>query len=206
MRGIIQFVDKAPAPPLLPIFRSRQQADLLTFLLTQPEREISVTELSRRLGIPYPSAHREVERAQATGLIRSQRIGNTRLVKADVDSPYHRPLADLLERAFGVPWVLAAALAPVDGITEAHVFGSWAAAHAGAVPERPVADLNLLVLGDPDRDALYAAVSTAEERLGRPIEVTIRPATWLADGDGTFHATVTSRPLVPVPRYTTSTG
>ena len=197
-------MDKAPAPPLLPIFRSQQQADLLTFLLTQPEREISVTELSRRLGIPYPSAHREVERAQAAGLVRSRRIGNTRLVQADVDSPYHRPLADLLERAFGVPWVLAAALASVDGITEAHVFGSWAAAHAGAVPERPIADLDLLVLGEPDREALYAAAAAAEERLGRPIEITIRPATWLEDGDGTFHATVTARPMVPIPLATTS--
>lgn len=192
-------MDKTPAPPLLPIFRSRQQTDLLAFLVTQPEVEASLTELSRRLDIPYPSVHREIERAEAAGIVRSRKIGNTRLVRADVDSPYHPALAELLERAFGVPWVVAEAVAPVAGVESAHLHGSWAATHAGEVPRRPVGDLDVLVLGEPDRDALYLAAAALEERLGRPVQVTIRPAGWLEHGDGTFHATVTSRPLVSVP-------
>ena len=54
----------------------------------------------------------------------------------------------------------------------------------------------MLILGEPDRDQLYAALSTAEERLARPVQATIRDHDWLGSGSGAFHDTVTSRPLV----------
>lgn len=54
----------------------------------------------------------------------------------------------------------------------------------------------MLVLGEPDRDQLYAALSDAEERLGRPVQATIRDTDWLDKGSGAFHDTVTSRSLL----------
>lgn len=55
-------------------------------------------------------------------------------------------------------------------------------------------DIDLLILGKPDRDALYAALRVAEQRLGRPIDVTIRKSGWLESGTGSFHDTVVARP------------
>ena len=54
----------------------------------------------------------------------------------------------------------------------------------------------MLVLGEPDRDRLYAALSIAEARLARPVQPTIRDSTWLESGSGAFHDTITSRPLL----------
>ncbi len=105
----------------------------------------------------------------------------------------------MLTRAFGVPAVLASALRPVGGISEAFVYGSWAARYAGSEGQRPVEDIDVLVLGEPDRDELYAAMESVEQRLGRPVQVTVRDADWLASGEGSFHDTVLSRPLVPIP-------
>lgn len=192
-------MDRAPAPPLLPIFRSLQQAELLALLLGDPDLEVSLTDLAARTGVPYPSVHREVERAVAAGIVVSRKIGNTRLVRANVESPYYAGLADVLTKAFGVPAVLAQALGSIEGINEAFVYGSWASRRAGDEGKRPVGDIDVLVLGSPDRDGLYAALQRAEERLGRPVQVTIRAADWLARGEGSFHDTVTSRPMVSVP-------
>ncbi len=61
---------------------------------------------------------------------------------------------------------------------------------------RPVGDIDVLILGEPDRDQLYAALSAAEKRLGRPVQATIRDPAWLDSGTGAFHDTVTSRPLL----------
>jgi hypothetical protein len=108
-------------------------------------------------------------------------------------------------KAFGPPHLLARALHDLDGIDAAFLYGSWAARHAGEAGDRPVGDLDLLVLGEPDRGALYAAVSQTETSLGRPVQVTIRPRGWLEEGSGSFHATVTARPLVPVPIGATRT-
>jgi hypothetical protein len=64
------------------------------------------------------------------GLVTSRRIGNTRLVRANTDSPYDRGLADVLTKPFRVPRVLANALRSVEGVERAYIFGSWAARFA----------------------------------------------------------------------------
>jgi predicted nucleotidyltransferase len=121
-------------------------------------------------------------------------------VRADTASPYYAGLADVLTKAFGVPAVLADVLRPVKGISDAYLYGSWAARHEGQPGRRPVGDIDVLVLGEPDRDQLYEALSAAEKRLGRPVQATIRDAGWLDSGSGSFHDTVTSRPLLRLPR------
>lgn len=186
------------APSLLPILRSRQQGEVLTFVLCDPDRETSMSELAHRVGVPLSSVHREVERAEAAGIITSRRLGNTRFVRADTDSPYYDSLSDLLVKAFGPPHVLAETLEGVDGIDAAYVFGSWAARLHGVAGKRPVNDIDVLVLGEPDRAELYDALSGVEGRLGRPVNAVIRDPGWLQDGSGGFHATVTERPVVAI--------
>jgi DNA-binding transcriptional ArsR family regulator len=189
-------VDRRPAPSLLPILRSQQQGEILALLLGDPDRELSLTEISQLTGAPHPSVYREVQRAQEAGLVATRKIGNTRLVRADTASPYYAGLADVLARAFGVPAILTKALRPVSGIDEAYIYGSWAARHAGESGRRPVGDIDVLLLGTPERDELYEAVASAEKHLGRQVQATIREAGWLGSGSGSFHESVTSRPML----------
>jgi DNA-binding transcriptional ArsR family regulator len=205
MSDNIQIVNKSSSPSLLPIFRSQQQAELLAFIFGDPTAEHSLTELAERLGIPYPSVHREVARAEAAGLVTSRPVGRTRLIRADTTSPYFDGLSDVLVKAFGVRWVIGQELDGVAGVDQAYVYGSWAARFSGMDGDRPVGDIDLLVLGAPDRDEVYAAVRRAERKLGRSVQVTIRSTDWLVGGSGTFHDTVAGRPLVPL-QMQTSTG
>jgi len=176
--------------------RSQQQGEILALLLGDPDLELSLTEIAERTGAPSPSVFREIERAEQAGLLTTRRVGRTRLVRANTASPYYAGLAEVLTRAFGVPAVLAEALRELAGITAAYVYGSWAARHAGQAGPRPVGDIDVLVLGEPDRDQLYEALSAAERQLGRPVEATIRDADWLESGSGAFHDTVLKRPLL----------
>ena len=199
LKSILLIVDRQPAPALLPILRSQQQGEILALLLGDPDLELSLTEIAARTGTPHPSVHREIERAEQAGLVLTRKVGNTRLVRANTASPYYAGLAEVLTRAFGVPAVLAEVLQPVHGITAVYIYGSWAARHEGRTGERPVGDIDVLILGEPDRDQLYAALSDAEERLGRPVQATIRGDDWLETGSGAFYDTVSSRPLLRVP-------
>ena len=183
----------------MPILRSQQQGEILALLLGDPDLELSLTEIAARTGAPHPSVYREVQRAEQAGLITTRKVGNTRLVRANTASPYYAGLAEVLTRAFGVPSILAQVLRDIPGITAAYLYGSWAARHEGRTGQRPVGDIDVLVLGDPDRDQLYAALSAAEQRLGRPVQATIRDSTWLKSGSGAFHDTVTTRPLLQLP-------
>jgi DNA-binding transcriptional ArsR family regulator len=179
----------------LPILRSQQQGEILALLLGDPDLELSLTEIAARTGAPHPSVHREIERAEQAGVVITRKVGNTRLVRANTASPYYAGLAEVLTRAFGVPAVVPEALRPAHGIAATYIYGSWAALHEGQTGQRPVGDIDVLILGEPDRDQLYAALSDAEECLGRPVQTTIREANWLDTGSGAFHDTVTSRPL-----------
>ncbi len=191
-------MERGSTPSLLPILRSQQQAELLALLLGDPDLEASLTDVAALVEVPSSSIYREVERAESAGLVNSRKVGNTRLVRANTDSPYYAGLTDVLVKAFGPPQVLAKALCDIHNIDAAHIYGSWAARFTGADGERSVGDIDLLIIGSPDRAALYAAVAAAEKRLGRPVQVTIRDSGWLETGTGNFHATVTDRPLVEI--------
>lgn len=98
---------------------------------------------------------------------------------------------------FGPRQVLAEELVDVEGIDRAYLFGSWAARYAGEAG-RPPADLDVLVIGDPERDELDDGAQRAAGRLAREVNVTIRSPAWWREGTGGFHTDVTRRPLVPL--------
>jgi predicted nucleotidyltransferase len=189
-------MQKASPPPLLPLLRSRLQAEVLTLVLLNPQREWSLTELASRTGASISSVQREITRAEQTGVVSSRRLGNVRLVNA-ADSPLTASLTELLLRSFGPRQVLAEEFEGVEEIEKAYLFGSWAARYAGEAG-RPPADLDVLVIGTPDRDELDDAAQRAESRLAREVNVTIRSPAWWREGTDGFHADVTRRPLVPI--------
>ena len=159
MQCIVQDMQKSAPPPLLPLLRSRLQAEVLTLVLLNPDREWTLTELASRVGAAVSSVQREIVRAERAGVTASRRVGRTRLVKA-ARSPLTGPLTELLLRSFGPRQVLADELAAVPGIESAYLFGSWAARYAGQ-EGHPPADLDVLVIGTPDRDALDDAAQRA---------------------------------------------
>ncbi|MBK5250666.1 MAG: hypothetical protein JJE50_14750, partial [Actinomycetales bacterium] len=77
----------------------------------------------------------------------------------------------------------------------AYVYGSWAARWHGEVGPAP-GDVDVLVVGTPDRDAVYDALEGIDSALGREVNVTfVTPERWAA-GDETFLTALRDRPLV----------
>lgn len=115
---------------------------------------------------------REIDTLEAAGLVRSERVGRTRVVVADETSPFFSDLRALVLKAFGPAIVLKRVLAGIAGIEAAYVFGSWAARQLGA-PGPPPRDIDVVVVGRPDLDRVYAAAAEAERDLGREVNVTV---------------------------------
>jgi DNA-binding transcriptional ArsR family regulator len=187
---------KQAPPALLPLLRSPTQGELLAWLFLHPEQEFSLTDLARRLGVSRPTVMREADRFLAAGLISDRRQGNLRLIRARTDTLTAGPLAELLAVTYGPVAVLGPLLAPVSGIDEAYIYGSWAAryrGHGGDVPR----DVDVLIVGDPDEDDLYEAARTAERVLGREVNMRkISARTWRENAPDPFLASVRSRPLL----------
>jgi DNA-binding transcriptional ArsR family regulator len=199
MSDIIQKM-KVKAPPLLPILRSATQARLLTALLLDPNREYSLNELAEIGQTSAPTVGREVDRAEEAGIVRTRNVGRTRLVRAHTDSIAYEPLRDLLLAAFGPLAVVGDEFADLDGVQRLFIFGSWAERFEGASGHQPN-DVDVLIIGVPDRTAVYEAAERAEAALRRPVQVTIRRAEQWAQPDGDpFLVEIQRRPLVEIDR------
>lgn len=165
-------------------------------MLLAPEREWTLTELASRAGANVSSVQREVVRAEQAAVMTSRRAGKTRLVKA-ARSTLTEPLTELLLRSFGPRQVLSEELSSLQGIESAYLFGSWAARYVGQ-PGLAPADLDVLVIGTPDRNALDPAAQRAGDRLAREVDVSIRSPDWWRSGDDGFHTEILRRPLVRI--------
>jgi DNA-binding transcriptional ArsR family regulator len=141
---------------LLPLFRSEHQLHLLGELFVYAGEARSISELAGATGIPQATVSREVARLEEAGLLKSVQRGRLRLVEADDQLPYYNELRALLVKTMGPAALLKHELSGVPGIEEAFVYGSWAARYHGERGPAP-RDIDVVVIGEPDLDALYAA-------------------------------------------------
>jgi hypothetical protein len=174
------------------------------------DEEYSVGELARAAETDTGTMAREVKRLETAGIVRSHMVGRTKLVQANREAPFYQALRDLVVIVLGPAHVLGEELAGLTGVSAAAIFGSWAARATGEAGPSPV-DIDLLVIGRPDRDDLHDAVGRARARLGRDINtVIVSGSRWEAGGDP-FLAELRSRPLVslrgvPGPHELAATG
>ena len=188
---------RSEAPRLLPVLRSQHQADLLTMLLLHPDEEYTIADLARRLSVPQSTVSGEVRRLADADILAVRPAGRSRLVRANTSSRLAGPLTELLTLTYGPHVVVADEFARLENVMLVIIFGSWAARYQGQ-RGRPPNDVDVLVVGTPDRVAMYTAAERAESRLGQPVNPTVCPPGQWSDPTEPFTREIKSRPYVPV--------
>jgi DNA-binding transcriptional ArsR family regulator len=184
------------SPQLLPLFRSAGQARLLARLFLS-EKPATLSGLARELDLDVGALSREADRLERAGIVRSDRIGKQRLLRPNEASPYHQDLRNLLVKAFGPVELLATALADVDGVDRAFIYGSWAARHLGEPGEAPN-DLDLLIVGSPKRQVLARLSRELGRQFGYEVNPTVVPTPdWEGKTSG-FLRSLARGPLVEI--------
>jgi hypothetical protein len=182
------------ASVLAPVLRSETQARLLAAVLLHPDREASIADLARETGSDPGNLHAEVERLVEAGILTDRRAGRTRLLRAGT-SALIGPLANLLLLGYGPKTVVEKALRGIPGIEQAFIGGSWAARYEGQPGAFPN-DIDVIVVGKPDRDDVTDAVVEALRTAGHDGQVIFRsPSAW-RDPKDAFIRTAKQRPLV----------
>lgn len=164
---------RSAAPALLPIFRSRLQADILAALLLNPGREYSLTDLAHRFDAPLSTVHGEVGRLVKAGLLRRRSVGRSAMVQANSANRLAEPLGELLFLSWGPAQVIADEFGDLSGAERVLIFGSWAARYRDW-PGPPPNDLDVLVVGHPTRREVYDAADRAQQRLAMPVNPVIK--------------------------------
>lgn len=172
------------APALLPLFRSRPQAEMLAWLYLHPDDSWTLTEVAAAAGAPLATAHRQIDRLVEAGLVAEQRVGRNRMLSASQEHPAAGPLSEVLALTFGPPAVIAQELEAIPHIDVVVIFGSWAARYAGEPGPAPH-DIDVMVVGDGlDQSDVFRAAERAEARLGLPVNPVLRSSTeWVGGVD-----------------------
>ncbi|HAQ59997.1 MAG TPA: ArsR family transcriptional regulator [Microbacterium sp.] len=186
---------RTEAPLLAPIFRSDGQARLLSVLLLSPG-ELSLVELADRANVAYPTAHREVARLLDAAIVIERRVGRTRLISANLESPLVPPLREIAMIATGPAVLLTQEFEHIEGIESAFLYGSFAARMHGVDGPAPN-DIDVMVVGMPDPESVYQACNRVEDAVRRPVNPTILTRAEMGDQSG-FLATVRGGAVVPL--------
>jgi predicted nucleotidyltransferase len=104
-------------------------------------------------------------------------------------------MQEIITYAYGPKAVIEPQLANLEGVEAAYIYGSWAARLNGIAGPNPT-DIDVLLIGSPDRLAVLKVAEIASAKLGREVNLQIQaPAIWASATDP-FIKTVKSQPLV----------
>lgn len=188
---------RARPAELFPLFRSDLQGKVLAYTLMSPDRERTASEIAKGVAAPLSSVSRELDRLTRAGLLADRRLGRTRLVTPNPQAPLLRATTELALHTFGPRFIIADEFDELAGADEVWIFGSWAARYQGQAG-LPPGDIDVLVVGRPDRSSMYEATDRAEARIGKPVNVTVRSRrAWRNDPDR-FVEQLREGPLVSI--------
>ena len=102
-------------------------------------------------------------------------VASTRVLDCDGESALVEPLRKIFRVATGPVVFLAEGLARIDGIKSAFLYGSFVARMLGDAGPAPH-DIDVMVLGEPDVDAVYEACARVEAAVHPLLEPTVLTA------------------------------
>jgi hypothetical protein len=167
-------------------------------MFAEPAVEWTAEDLAQRTGHPRHTIANELRRLESADLVTSRMIGRSKLLRANAASPYFEPLARLAIMSFGPPLVIQEEFRSLSNVEQIFIYGSWAARYAGERGPAP-RDVDVLIIGVPDRDATYDAARRAERRLGREVNVSIQDTERWHNGTDGFTRQLRSSPRVEIP-------
>jgi predicted nucleotidyltransferase len=170
----------------------KARAEVLRLLFETGDQEIHLRDLARLAALSPAALQKELTSLAAKQLVLTRRDGNRLYYRANTGHPLYPELHGITLKTSGIAAELARALAPVQGIDVALIFGSVAAGTATAK-----SDVDLLVIGNVGLRKLIPALRGLADSLGREINpICLTPAEWhqnCAKGDA-FTTRVSSEP------------
>ena len=148
--------------------RSKARQRLLAYYFTNPTVRRHLRDLAERLSIDPSNLSKELGRLEREGLFRSEVSGRQKYFQLNRKYPLFEEVRSIVAKTIGAIPLIAQSLKKVEGIGEAHLYGSFARNQQDAS-----SDIDVLVIGSPGGEALAEVIQKLERRLGREINYTV---------------------------------
>ncbi len=155
-------VSEAMDASLEHIFGSRIRGKLMGLLFTRADEDFLPGELAGLLGEKRASLSRELSRMAGAGILACGWRGKHKTFRANHSFVFFPELQGLAQRTVGAAGMLIEALAGLEGVSNAFVYGPYTRGDGG--------DIDLLIIGDVlDGNRLDELMAGVEKRLGRTL-------------------------------------
>jgi predicted nucleotidyltransferase len=153
------------ADALSDVLFGRTRRAVLGLLYGHPDESFYLREVSRRTGQALGAVQRELAQLVAARIVERERVGNQVRFRADPRCPVYPELKSLVTKTVGAAGVIRDVLATLGNRVQlAFLFGSFAQGQ-----QRRESDIDLVVVGEVSFEEISAALTPAEQRLGRPV-------------------------------------
>ena len=150
------------------LFTSRVRVRLLTLFLTHPTEAFYIRQIARLTGETYNNVRQELKNLAQLGLVLSERRANATYYRANVDHFLFPELKRIIFKTEAMGDRLREALSALGDIRVAFIYGSTAKG-----TELAFSDIDLMIIGDVDLEALDGAIDRMEEEMGRTVNYTL---------------------------------
>lgn len=146
------------------LFTSKTRVKLLTLFLLNPETEMYVREIVRRVDENNNAVRRELKNLEEIGLLSSMKKGNLRYYTVNKKMSIFSELTNIILKTEAVGKILTENLIRLGKIRAAFIYGSFAEGSAGGK-----SDIDLFIIGRVNEGELIRNIDKLEKQLSREI-------------------------------------
>ena len=146
------------------LFTSKTRVKILTLFLMNPDTELFIREISRRIDENINAVRRELSNLENIGLLISKNKGNMKYYTINKDFSIYPELKSIILKTEGVSKVIKDDLINLGNMELAFIYGSFASGE-----DTKDSDLDIFLVGDIKEDPLIKELSKLEETLSREI-------------------------------------
>lgn len=146
------------------------RTQILSLLFLNEGKEYYIREIASIAGVSPRGAQNELVKLEREGILKSELRGKQRFFSVNERNPAYREMKSLILKNFGVPVLLVEAIAGIENIKEAFIYGSFAKGEQDFTSD---IDFFVITSGKIDYERLSSRISGLEEQLGREISIDI---------------------------------
>lgn len=145
-------------------FLKKGGGDIIKLFLKDPEKEYYFREIARSLNKQPSHYQKYLDELVEGKILLDERRGNMRFFKLNINHPLYEEIKSIVSKTVGLESEINKLVFKLDNIEYAFIFGSIASGL-----ENINSDVDLMLIGNIDQEALSSLISLYEGKISREI-------------------------------------
>lgn len=154
----------------LEITKSRLRKKIFSYFFTNPSANLYLREISAVLAEDPGNLSKELKRLEREGIFTSIIRGKQKYFSLNAKHPLYKEIKSVIFKTIGIEGSLKKIINGLEGVKLSFIYGSFA-----KDKENSASDIDLFIVGGPDRDKAMEQIEALEKKIQREINYNIYP-------------------------------